>query len=64
MARAERALVAEVVDGENGARLREQLVPGVSGLQQQRREGGVPVVTVHDVGREAHALAGIQRGAR
>ena len=62
--RAERALVGEVVDREERARLREEAIPPVTRLEREREEGGLPVVAVDDVGREAHALAHLERGTR
>ncbi len=59
----EDALIAEIVQGEHGARLREQPVPGVDRAQVDRRQRRVPVVDVDDVRRPAHALAALERDA-
>ena len=62
---AEAALVANVVDREDALRAAENLpVPGVGRAQEQGRQGGVPVVAVHDVRREPDALTAFQRGTR
>jgi hypothetical protein len=62
--RGEDTLVTDVVDREDAARIAEDaLVPGIGSAQQQRCEGRVPVIAVHDVRREPHALAAVERGA-
>ena len=63
-ARVERALVPDVVDGEHGARLREQAIPRKHAAQEERQERGLPVVGVHDVGPEAEPLADAERRPR
>ena len=61
--RAEHPLVTDVVDREDAACIAEGLlVPGVGSAQQQGRERRVPVIAVHDVRREPHALAAVERG--
>jgi hypothetical protein len=52
-----RALVVEVVDGENSARVAERIVPAQAGLEVQRQQRGVPVVAVQDVGPDVEQLA-------
>ena len=61
----EDALVADVVDCEHAPGAAEDLpVPGVGRAQQQRREGRVPVVAVHDVRREPEPLAALECSTR
>lgn len=48
--RREHALVADVVDRQQGACTCEQGVPCIAGAQQLGQQAGVPVVAVHDMG--------------
>ncbi len=58
-------LVTDVVDREDATRRSEDAaIPGVGLLDQQRRERRVPVVRVHYLWREVHALAALERGSR
>ncbi len=61
--RAEGPLIADVVNRQDRARVPEQLVPVVGRLEKQRRERGVPVVAMQDLGRPLHVLAGGEHGA-
>jgi hypothetical protein len=64
LARREHALVTNVVNGEHALRRAENaLVPGIRGAQQQWCEGSVPVVRMHDLRRETHALAALECGS-
>jgi hypothetical protein len=58
----EGALVPQVVDGEQRPGAVEELVPGEDAAQQERHQGGLPVVDVGHVRREPHGLAGPQGG--
>ena len=59
-ARRKYALVTDVVNGHHGTRAFEQRIPGVGRLEEQRCEGGVPVVAVDNVWRPREALATIE----
>ncbi len=61
---AEDALVADVVDGEQRAGGGEQRLVLEDGAQQQRGEGGVPVIAVHDARCPAHLATGHEGRAR
>ena len=60
----EDALVTDVVDREDGASRRKQPIPGIDRTQEERREGGVPVVAMENIRREPHALAALDGRAR
>ena len=59
----EQPLVGEVVDGEDALRLR-QLGAREPAAQRDRREPGLPVVQVDDVGGEAQRLRRLERADR
>src|SRR5579862_3367389 len=55
------ALIADVVNRQYAAGRGEQTIPGIGGTQQQAAGGGVPVVEMHDLGRESHVLTADER---
>ena len=57
-------LEAHVVDRQHRPRALEQAVPLEESLAIERRQRGVPVVAVEDVGRPAHPLRALEGRAR
>src|SRR5207245_2506053 len=60
----EQTLIANIVDGQDGAAAVEEGIPCVERLQIERNQGGVPVVAMEDVRAPLHPLAGLDGASR